>query len=154
MADIHLLIPKQARPLWNPALEMLDLESEPMQEIPLLGMVTAGLPVDLCEQQETVSVPGNMVRSNTYALRVSGHSMIDDNIQDGDVIVVERRETAENGQTVVAMINGEQVTLKKFYVEKDGIRLQPANPDMEPIILKNEEIQILGIVTGVIRPVE
>jgi repressor LexA len=62
MADIHLLIPKQARPLWHPALEMLDLESEPMQEIPLLGMVTAGLPVDLCEQQETVSVPGNMVR--------------------------------------------------------------------------------------------
>jgi repressor LexA len=80
--------------------------------------------------------------------------MIDDNIQDGDVIVVERRETAENGQTVVAMINGEQVTLKKFYVEKDGIRLQPANPDMEPIILRNEEIQILGIVTGVIRPVD
>jgi len=91
------------------------------------------------------------VRRNTYALRVRGHSMIDDNIEDGDIIVVEKRESAENGQTVVAMINGEQVTLKKFYVERDGIRLQPANPEMEPIILKNEDIQILGIVTGVIR---
>jgi repressor LexA len=80
--------------------------------------------------------------------------MIDDNIQDGDIVIIEKRETAENGQSVVAMINGEQVTLKKFYVERDGIRLQPANPEMEPIILKNEEVQILGIVTGVIRQPE
>jgi repressor LexA len=91
------------------------------------------------------------VRKNTYALRVRGHSMIDDNIQDGDIIVIEKRESAQNGQSVVAMINGERVTLKRFYVESDGIRLQPANPDMAPIRLKNEEVQILGIVTGVIR---
>ena len=125
-----------------------------MRDIPLLGMVTAGLPVDLCNDNEQVSVPSNMVRKNTYALRVQGHSMIDDNIQDGDVIVVEKKQTAENGQTVVAMINGEQVTLKKFYVERDGIRLQPANPDMQPIILRNDEIEILGIVTRVIRPMD
>lgn len=154
MAEIHLMLPKQQRPVWSPAMEALDIESDIMMEIPLLGRVTAGLPIDLCNDNEQVSVPGNMVRRNTYALRVQGHSMIDDNIQDGDIIVVERRETAENGQTVVAMINGEQVTLKKFYVEREGIRLQPANPDMEPIILKNEEIQILGIVTGVIRPMD
>ncbi len=154
MADIHLMLPKQKRPVWSPAMESLDFQTDPMMDIPLLGFVTAGLPIDLCSQNEQVSVPGNMVRRNTYALRVQGHSMIDDNIQDGDIIVVERRETAENGQTVVAMINGEQVTLKKFYVEREGIRLQPANPDMEPIILKNEEIQILGIVTGVIRPMD
>jgi repressor LexA len=92
-----------------------------------------------------------MVRTNSYALRVRGHSMIDDNIQDGDIIVIEKRETACNGESVVAMINGETVTLKKFYVERDGIRLQPANPDMDPIYLRNEEVQILGIVTGVIR---
>jgi repressor LexA len=77
--------------------------------------------------------------------------MIDDHIQDGDIIIVEQRETAENGESVVAMINGEQVTLKRFYVEKDGIRLQPANPTMEPIYLRHEELQILGIVAGVIR---
>lgn len=154
MADIHLMLPKNQRPVWSPAMESVDFDTDLMMEIPLLGSVTAGLPIDLCNQNEQVSVPGNMVRRNTYALRVQGHSMIDDNIQDGDIIVVERRETAENGQTVVAMINGEQVTLKKFYVEREGIRLQPANPDMEPIILKNEEIQILGIVTGVIRPMD
>lgn len=92
-----------------------------------------------------------MVRKNTYALRVRGHSMIDDNIQDGDIVIIEKRESAANGQSVVAMINGTQVTLKKFYVERDGIRLQPANPEMQPIFLRNEEVQILGIVTGVIR---
>ena len=154
MNNIHLLLPKQNRPVYTPGLEAIDLEADVMTDIPLLGMVTAGLPVDLCRDNEQVSVPSNMVRKNTYALRVQGHSMIDDNIQDGDVIVVEKKQTAENGQTVVAMINGEQVTLKKFYVERDGIRLQPANPDMQPIILRNDEIEILGIVTGVIRPMD
>ena len=77
--------------------------------------------------------------------------MIDDNIQDGDIIIVEKRETAENGQSVVALINNEQVTLKKFYIEHDGIRLQPANPSMEAIRLDNDEVQVLGVVTGVIR---
>ena len=154
MNNIHLLLPKQKRPVFKPGLEEVALEADFMSEIPLLGMVTAGLPVDLCSENEQVTVPSNMVRKNTYALRVQGHSMIDDNIQDGDLIVVEKKQTAENGQTVVAMINGEQVTLKKFYVERDGIRLQPANPDMQPIILKNDEIEILGIVTGVIRPMD
>jgi len=151
MADLHLLLPRNTRPVWHPALEDLAPDHEPMCEIPLLGRVTAGQPIDLVGDQERVSVPASMVRRNTYALRVVGHSMIDDNIQDGDIIIVERRETAENGQTVVAMINGEQVTLKKFYIERDGIRLQPANPEMAPIHLRNEEIRILGIVTGVIR---
>ncbi|HEB55434.1 MAG TPA: peptidase, partial [Gammaproteobacteria bacterium] len=99
-------------------------------------------------------VPANMVRKNSYALRVRGHSMVDDNIQDGDIIVVEKRESAANGESVIAMINGETVTLKKFYVEREGIRLQPANPEMAAIYLRNEEVQILGIVTGVIRMAE
>ena len=152
MDNINYLIPKNNRPVWEPEMEVLDVLVESLVDVPLLGSVTAGLPIDICEQNEQVSVPANMVRKNCYALRVRGHSMIDDNIQDGDVIVVEKRQTAENGQSVIAMINGEQVTLKKFYVESDGIRLQPANPDMEPIYLRNEEVQILGIVTGVIRP--
>jgi len=142
---------KNNRQVWTPELENLDIAAEEMCELPLLGYVTAGEPVLLSEEQESVSVPGSMVRTNSYALRVRGHSMIDDNIQDGDIIVIEKRETACNGESVVAMINGETVTLKKFYVERDGIRLQPANPDMEPIYLCNEEVQILGIVTGVIR---
>ena len=156
MADIHMLIPKNDRPLWieknlPESLDMVDIEPEIMQEIPLLGTVAAGQPLDLFEYKESVSVPASMVRKSSYALRVRGNSMIDDNIEDGDIIVVEKRDSAENGQSVVAMINGDSVTLKKFYIEKDGIRLQPANPDLQPIYIKNEELQILGIVIGVIR---
>jgi repressor LexA len=132
-------------------LEPLDVAVEPGVSIPLLGYVTAGQPIEIPEDRETVTVPRHMVRKNSYALRVRGHSMIDDHIQDGDIIIVEQRETAGNGESVVAMINGERVTLKRFYVEADGIRLQPANPAMEPIYLRHEELQILGIVAGVIR---
>lgn len=142
---------KNNRQVWSPELENIDMLSEDLYDLPLLGYVTAGEPVLLSEENETVGVPTSMVRTNSYALRVRGHSMIDDNIEDGDIIVVEKRETACNGESVVAMINGETVTLKKFYVEREGIRLQPANPTMEPIYLRNEEVQILGIVTGVIR---
>ncbi len=151
MSDVQYMIPKRDRPLWPESAEVLPVEAAEMVTIPLLGWVAAGQPVDLFEQQESVSVPDNMVRKDTYALRVRGDSMIDDNIEDGDLIVVEKRATAENGQSVVAMINGETVTLKKFYIEKDGIRLQPANQNLNPICLKNEDIQILGIVMGVIR---
>jgi repressor LexA len=151
MNNVSLLIPKNQRPTWIEGLDEIESESIAMVEIPLLGMITAGQPIERVEQNERVKVPANMVRKNTYALKVTGHSMIDDNIQDGDIIVVEKRESAENGQSVVALINGEQVTLKKFYIEADGIRLQPANPEMEAILLRNEEVQVLGVVTGVIR---
>lgn len=154
MSNVSLLIPKNQRPTWIQGLDEIESDTIEMVEIPLLGMITAGQPIERVEQNERVKVPANMVRKNTYALKVTGHSMIDDNIQDGDVIVVEKRESAENGQSVVALINGEQVTLKKFYIEADGIRLQPANPDMEAILLKNEEVQVLGVVTGVIRNLE
>jgi len=149
--NISMLIPKRQHPTWLADFD--DIESERVQlvNIPLLGTITAGNPIERVEENESVGVPANMVRKNTYALKVRGHSMIDDNIQDGDVVIIEKREWAENGQSVVALINDERVTLKKFYIEADGIRLQPANPEMEPILLKNEEVQVLGVVTGVIR---
>jgi len=150
-SDVQYLIPKRDRPVWPETADVLPVEEAEMTTIPLLGWVAAGQPVDLFEYHESVSVPANMVRKDTYALRVRGDSMIDDNIEDGDLIVVEKRATAENGQSVVAMINGESVTLKKFYIEKDGVKLQPANQTLSPIYLKNEDIQILGIVMGVIR---
>jgi repressor LexA len=148
---VAYILPKRRHATWVPALEPLDLDCEPGVEVPLLGYVAAGQPVDLPEDRETVRVPRHMVRKNSYALRVRGHSMIDDAIQDGDIIIIEKRETAENGESVVAMINGERVTLKRFYIEPDGIRLQPANPAMTAIYLRHEELQILGIVSGVIR---
>ena len=151
MVDPSYLIPKQRHAVWTPALEPLELEDEPGLEIPLLGYVAAGRPVETPEDRASVTVPRHMVRKNSYALRVRGHSMTDDQIQDGDIIIVEKRQTAENGETVVALIKGEQVTLKRFYVEADGIRLQPANPEMVPIFLRHDEIEILGIVSGVVR---
>ena len=153
MSNVNYLIPKRDRPVLE-AAEWLEPVAAELVEIPLLGWVSAGMPVELNQDDQTVSVPATMVRRNSYALKVRGHSMIDDNIQDGDIVIIEKRESAQNGESVVAMINGEQVTLKKFYVEREGIRLQPANPEMAPIYLRNEEVQILGIVTGVIRTPE
>ncbi len=156
--NVSLLLPKNRRPVWSAEFEAVDriLEEQlaTLVEIPLLGKITAGKPIERVEDNEHIKVPANMVRKDTYALKVSGHSMIDDNIQDGDIVIIERRVSAENGQSVVALINNEQVTLKKFYIEADGIRLQPANPEMEAILLKNEEVEVLGVVTGVIRRFE
>ena len=121
-------------------------------DVQMLGTVAAGQPIEVVPYRQTISIPKDMVgRFQTYALRVEGNSMVDENIQDGDYIIIEARENAENGETVVAMINNEEVTLKKLYIEPDHIRLQPANPEMKPIILRNHEIRILGIVCGVIR---
>lgn len=154
MNNVSLLITKRQHPTWINDIESVDIDAVSLVEIPLLGTIAAGGPIERVEDHERIKVPANMVRKNSYALKVQGHSMIDDNIQDGDIIIVEKRESAENGQSVVALINNEQVTLKKFYIEHDGIRLQPANPDMKPIRLKNEEVQLLGVVTGVIRAFE
>ncbi len=151
MPQVIYMMPKRTRLFWDPRLEPLGLEDEPGIEVPLLGYVSAGRPVETPEEQETIRVPSHMTRKASYALRVRGHSMIDDQIQDGDIIVIEQRQTAENGETVVALINGQQVTLKKFYVEAQGVRLQPANPEMAPLYLRHEEIEILGIVSGVVR---
>jgi len=151
MNNVSLLIPKHQRPVWSPELDEADVQATELVDIPLLGIITAGNPIERIENHELVKVPANMVRQNTYALQVKGSSMIDDNILDGDIVIIEKRISAENGQSVVALINNEQVTLKKFYIEADGVRLQPANPDMEAIILKNEDVQVLGVVSGVIR---
>ncbi len=158
MNNVSLLLTKNFRPVWPAEFESINLAHEEelntLIDIPLLGKITAGKPIERVEDCEQIKVPANMVRKDTYALKVSGHSMIDDNIQDGDIVIIEKKVSAENGQSVVALINNEQVTLKKFYIEADGIRLQPANPDMQAILLKNEEVEVLGVVTGVIRQFE
>ncbi len=121
-------------------------------DVAVLGTVAAGELIEAVPYHQKISIPKNMVgRFEAYALRVEGHSMVDDNIQHGDYIIIEVRESAENGETVVAMVNNEKVTLKKFYIEQDHIRLQPANSRMKPIILHNHEIRILGVVGAVIR---
>ena len=130
----------------------------PAIELPLMGTVAAGLPLEVTEgMQETVTVPHDMVRrGNNYVLRVKGDSMIDEQIRDGDYIIVNSRQTADNGEMVVALVSdgtvGGSATVKKFYREKDGqVRLQPANPTMEPMYFPADAVQIQGIVVGVIR---
>ena len=123
-------------------------------ELPLLGSVAAGLPIEaLRDDDATVSVPHDMVpKGNNYVLRVKGSSMVDEQIRDGDYIIVNSRQTAENGEMVVALVGGESATVKKFYRERDGrVRLQPANPTMQPMYFRPDEVQIQGIVVGVIR---
>lgn len=124
-------------------------------KVPLLGRIAAGQPIDAIENpDEYISVSVNEVGKSgpLYALRVVGNSMIDEGIFDGDIVVLRRQEVAENGQTVVAIVDDEQVTLKKFYRENDRIRLQPANMELFPIYRK--EVEIRGIVVKVIRNLE
>jgi len=122
-------------------------------EIPLLGIVAAGQPIEAILSHDTVPVPKDMQgRGRTFALRVRGDSMIEENIQDGDIIIVTSQKTADNGQVVVALIDGNYATVKKFYREPDFIRLEPANPQFKPIFVKTpERIQIQGVVCGLIR---
>jgi repressor LexA len=121
-------------------------------ELPLLGLVAAGQPIEALETHDRFTVPEEFIRrQNTFVLRVKGNSMIDDGIWDGDYIIVEERRTADNGETVVALVNGE-ATVKRLYHEKGGkIRLQPANETMQPIIARDKDVEIRGAVVAVMR---
>jgi repressor LexA len=121
-------------------------------ELPLLGYVAAGVPIEAVVGSETIAVPEDLVgKRDTYVLRVKGDSMIDEQIRNGDYVIVEDRSTAENGEMVIALLNGSDVTLKKLYREHGHIRLQPANPAMQPIIVQADQVQIQGVVIGVMR---
>ena len=123
-----------------------------MVEVPLLGKVTAGSPIEAIEMpDEYFSLPTNLftTRNEIFTLKVSGESMINVGIYDGDILIVERKNTALNGDTVVAMNDNNEVTVKTFYKENGYFRLQPENDTMEPIILKN--VTILGKAIGLYR---
>lgn len=127
-------------------------DRENIIEVPLLGKVTAGTPIEAIETpNEYFSLPANLItgKKEVFTLKVSGESMINVGIYDGDILIVERKNTAINGDTVVAMTENNEVTVKTFYQEKDHIRLQPENDTMEPIILKN--VTILGKAIGLYR---
>lgn len=123
-------------------------------EIPLLGSVAAGYPIESMMSGEVVAVPDAMLprRGANYALRVRGDSMIDEQIREGDLVVVNGRESADNGEMVIALVNGAEATVKRFYREPGGwIRLQPANTAMNPLRYQESDVLIQGIVVGVIR---
>ena len=149
LRDLGLLSKKENKPR---SIEAFGRET--MVKIPLLGTIAAGQPIEAIQNKEMIAVPKSKVPSSSevYALRVVGSSMIDENINDGDVVLVRQQETAENGQKVVALIDNHEATLKKFYREKGHIRLQPANKNMEPLIFRNgRDVSIQGIVLDVIR---
>jgi SOS regulatory protein LexA len=122
-------------------------------EIPLLGVVAAGAPIEAVLNYETVCIPRDMMREGRmFALRVRGDSMIDEQIRNDDLIILQSRQTAENGQTVVALIDGSDATVKRFYGSRNHVRLEPANPNYKPIVIRPpERVQIQGAVVGVIR---
>lgn len=131
-----------------------EFDSEHAIGLPILGLIAAGQPIETIQgHTETLEVPPFMVgRRHSYVLQVKGQSMIEDGILDGDYVVIQEKSTPSNGEVVVALVNGSEATLKRYYKEKDHIRLQPANSSMEPIIVpKNTPIEIQGVVIGVIR---
>ncbi|HEY6327822.1 MAG TPA: transcriptional repressor LexA [Blastocatellia bacterium] len=125
----------------------------PRNTIPLLGVVAAGRPIEAVLSNESVCIPNDMALSTrAFALRVRGDSMVDEQICDGDYIIVESRDKAKNGQTVVALIDGSEATVKRFFGELDRVRLEPANPSHEAMIVAPpDRLAIQGIVIGVMR---
>jgi repressor LexA len=141
---------------WNRsrALELVPTEVRVQAvELPLLGRVAAGTPIEAIESKETIFVPEDMVgRRETYVLQVKGDSMIDEQIRDGDYVIVENRKTARDGEMVIALLGGENATLKKLYREGGGkVRLQPANARMKPIFVDQDDLRVQGVVIGVLR---
>ncbi|HXQ29215.1 MAG TPA: transcriptional repressor LexA [Gemmatimonadales bacterium] len=123
-------------------------------ELPLLGLVAAGEPIEATTTADTISVPDELVprRGRSYVLKVRGNSMIDEQIRDGDFVIVQERQQADSGQMVVALVHGTSATVKKFYREPGGwIRLQPANPAMAPLRVNERDVMVQGVVVGVIR---
>lgn len=121
-------------------------------EVPLHGKIAAGRPIEAVVSEETIAIPDALLgRRPAYALRVVGDSMIEDHIEDGDIIVVESREAAENGEMVVALVDDHEATVKRFHRESGGIRLQPANAALAPLYYSPDRVKIQGVVIGVVR---
>lgn len=141
---------------WNHSrsVELIEEKrTKPARTLDLLGYVAAGTPIEAMENPESIDVPREFVGSKeSFVLRVKGDSMIEDGIHDGDMIIVEKRATAEPGQTVVALIDDQDATVKRFYPEgKKKIRLEPANSTMKPMRFPEESVKIQGVVIGLLR---
>ena len=140
---------------WNRArsIEVVSAESKPeARDVALRGLLTAGEPIEAVRANEVVAVPEDMIgRREVYVLKVRGESMVDEQVREGDYVIVENRTDPRNGELVVALLNGVNAVLKKFYREKNQIRLQPAHPTMKPIFVHEEDLTIQGVVVGLMR---
>jgi len=134
------------------SVEPLEQEGAGSIELPLLGVVAAGAPIEAVEVEERLQVPASMVgRGESFVLQVRGDSMIEEHIQDGDFVVVESRSEARNGETVVALVRGSEATLKKFYRRGARVVLEPANQTLRPLEFPAEDVSIRGVVRGLLR---
>ena len=144
-ADLIRLLPKRHR-----NIELLTAPVE--RSLPLVGAIAAGQPIEAIEQQETIDLASIFLGEHRYALKVKGDSMVDEGIFDGDVVVCERTQTAENGQIVVALIDHEEATLKRFFHNKDeSVTLVPANSSHHPMIYSGDRVEVQGIYVGLLR---
>ncbi len=127
------------------------LEQHIHNRLPLLGLIAAGHPLEAFEDTESMDVPPQYIKAENYVLKVNGNSMIDDQIRDGDYIIVKKTEIAVNGDIVVALVNNE-ATLKRYYIKKKRVELHPQNPNFDIIYIKNSDnFQINGIVLAIFR---
>lgn len=121
-------------------------------ELPLLGMVSAGQPIEAVLARESVTIPRDLYKPTRFALKVVGDSMIEEHIMDGDIIIVEPSQTAKNGDKVVALIDDTSATIKKFYLERKNVRLEPANPNYQPLLISPpSRVKIQGLLAGLVR---
>ena len=154
----HLVQKGHVRRAWNQNRSIEPVAPDPDHggaafRLPLCGDIAAGLPQEAVSNSESFGVPADMVRrpEESFVLRVHGDSMIEEQIRDGDFVVVEKRQTANNGETVVALVDDADATLKLFFHEGDTIRLQPANPNVPVIRCRADQVKVQGVVVGVIR---
>jgi repressor LexA len=153
---VSLLVDKgYVKRAWNQnrSIELIEPETMGTVQLPLTGTIAAGRPLEAAPADEAISVPGDMVRdgSRSYVLRVRGDSMIDEQIRDGDLVVIEERDTPGRGETVVAVIDNREATLKRLYRDGPRIRLEPANPRMKPMLFPAHRVRVQGVAVGVIR---
>jgi repressor LexA len=151
----HLVDKGYLRKAWNRSRSVEPVEGgrEATVPLPLLGTVAAGQPIEAIEVRETIDVPRTLVprRGDAFVLRVRGDSMIDEQIRDGDLVILERREEARDGETVVALVQGRDATLKKLRRRGSRVRLIPANPDHEPLEVPAADVRVQGVVHALLR---
>lgn len=151
----HLVDKGLVRRVWNQnrSIELVDGGAGRALDLPLCGTIAAGVPLEAIPTTETITVPADMVagRGRTFVLRIQGESMTGEQIRDGDYVIIEERQTARDGETVVALIDGSEATLKRFYRDGPTVRLQPAHPTMQPIVVPADRVQVQGVVVGLIR---
>ena len=153
---VSLLVEKgYVKRAWNQnrSIELAEPEVTGTVQLPLSGTIAAGRPLEAIPTDEAICVPADMVhdRSRSYVLRVRGDSMIDEQIRDGDLVIIEEREPSGHGETVVALIDDTEATLKRLYRDGPRVRLEPANPRMKPMHFPSHRVRVQGVAVGVIR---